>query len=72
MRKEKQRGSMIFITNMFFICKIKIYFFKKRIYLENMTTIMSKLGNVIVTDQNGANILPLLQMQLNRDNTKKD
>ncbi|WP_316794529.1 FtsH protease activity modulator HflK [Pedobacter frigoris] len=45
---------------------------KKRIYLENMTTILSKLGNVIVTDQNGANILPLLQMQLNKDNTKKN
>ncbi len=45
---------------------------KKRIYLENMTTILSKLGNVIVTDQNGANVLPLLQMQLNKENTKKD
>ncbi|WP_316811686.1 FtsH protease activity modulator HflK [Pedobacter heparinus] len=45
---------------------------KRRIYLENMTTILSKLGNVIVTDQNGANVLPLLQMQLNKDNTKKD
>ena len=45
---------------------------KKRIYLENMTTILSKLGNVIVTDQNGANVLPLLQMQLNNDNTKKN
>ncbi|RZM22947.1 MAG: FtsH protease activity modulator HflK [Pedobacter sp.] len=45
---------------------------KKRIYLENMTTILSRLGNVIVTDQNGANVLPLLQMQLNKDNTKKD
>lgn len=45
---------------------------KKRIYLENMTTILSRLGNVIVTDQNGANVLPLLQMQLNKDNTKKN
>lgn len=45
---------------------------KKRIYLENMTTILSKLGNVIVTDQNGANVLPLLQMQLNKDNSKKN
>lgn len=45
---------------------------KKRIYLENMTTVLSKLGNVIVTDQNGANVLPLLQMQLNKDITKKD
>lgn len=45
---------------------------KKRIYLENMTTILSRLGNVIVTDQNGANVLPLLQMQLNKDNAKKN
>ncbi len=45
---------------------------KKRIYLENMTTILSKFGNVIVTDQNGANVLPLLQMQLNKEKTKKD
>lgn len=45
---------------------------KKRIYLENMSTVLSKLGNVIVTDQNGANVLPLLQMQLNKENTKKD
>lgn len=45
---------------------------KKRIYLENMTKILSKLGNVIVTDQNGANVLPLLQMHLNKDNTKKN
>lgn len=45
---------------------------KKRIYLENMTTILSNLGNVVVTDQNGANILPLLQMQLNKDNAKKN
>ena len=48
---------------------------KKRIYLENMTTILSKLGNVIVTDQNGANVLPLLQVQLNKEpakSTKKD
>jgi membrane protease subunit HflK len=43
---------------------------KKRIYLENMTTILSKLGNVIVTDQNGANVLPLLQMQLNKEPAK--
>lgn len=45
---------------------------KKRIYLENMATALSKLGNVIITDQNGANVLPLLQMQLTKENTKKD
>jgi len=45
---------------------------KKRIYLENMASVLSKLGNVIITDQNGANVLPLLQMQLSKENTKKD
>ncbi|WP_432712385.1 FtsH protease activity modulator HflK [Pedobacter sp.] len=45
---------------------------KKRIYLENMTNVMGKLGNVIITDQGGANVLPLLQMQLNKENAKKD
>ncbi len=45
---------------------------KKRIYLENMSSVVSKLGNVIITDQNGANVLPLLQMQLNKPETKKD
>ncbi len=44
---------------------------KKRLYLENMTLALSKLGNVIITDQNGASILPLLQMQLNKETTKK-
>jgi membrane protease subunit HflK len=47
---------------------------KKRIYLENMSSAISKLGNVLITDQNGANVLPLLQMHLNQDkeNTKKN
>ncbi|MBG6236915.1 membrane protease subunit HflK [Pedobacter sp. CAN_A7] len=40
---------------------------KKRIYLENMSSAISKLGNVLITDQNGANVLPLLQMQFNKD-----
>ncbi|MET3113902.1 membrane protease subunit HflK [Pedobacter sp. CG_S7] len=44
---------------------------KKRLYLENMSSVLSKLGNVIITDQNGANVLPLLQMQLNKETPKK-
>jgi membrane protease subunit HflK len=44
---------------------------KKRIYLESMSSVLSKLGNVIITDQNGSNVLPLLQMQLNQGNSKK-
>lgn len=45
---------------------------RKRIYLENMASVMSKAGNVIITDQNGANILPLLQMQLSKEPLKAD
>ena len=37
---------------------------KRRIYLETMATVIPKLGNKIITDQDGANVLPLLQMQL--------
>jgi membrane protease subunit HflK len=40
---------------------------KKRIYLENMSSAISKLGNVLITDQNGANVLSLLQMQFNKE-----
>ena len=38
---------------------------KRRIYLETMVRAIPKLGNKIISDQNGSNILPLLQMQLN-------
>jgi len=39
---------------------------KKRIYLETMADIMPRLGNVIITDEKGNNVLPLLQMQMNK------
>ncbi len=42
---------------------------KRRIYLETMATIMPKIGNVVITDQKGNNVLPLLQMQMDK-NTK--
>jgi membrane protease subunit HflK len=35
---------------------------KKRIFLETMEKILPKIGNKIITDQNGANILPLFEM----------
>jgi len=37
---------------------------KRRIYLETLEDIIPKIGNKIVTDQNGNNVLPLLQMQM--------
>ncbi len=38
---------------------------KRRIYLETMESAIPKLGHKIITDKNGNNVLPLLQMQLN-------
>ncbi len=37
---------------------------KRRIYLETMENVLPKLGLKIITDQEGNNVLPLLQMQL--------
>jgi len=39
---------------------------KRRIYLETMGTVLPKLGNKIIIDEQGNNVLPLLQMQLNK------
>lgn len=37
---------------------------KTRIYLETMQSILPLIGNKIITDEKGNNVLPLLQMQL--------
>jgi len=37
---------------------------KSRIYLETMQSVIPKIGNKIIVDEDGNNILPLLQMQL--------
>lgn len=42
---------------------------RERIYLETLQEVLPKLGNKIITDQEGNNVLPLLQMQM--DNVKK-
>ena len=39
---------------------------KRRIYLETMANVIPKLGNKVITDQEGNNVLPLLQMQMNQ------
>jgi membrane protease subunit HflK len=38
---------------------------RRRIYLETMQDVIPRLGNKIITDEKGNNVLPLLQMQLN-------
>lgn len=38
---------------------------KERIYLETLEEILPRIGNKIVTDQNGNSVLPLLQMPFN-------
>jgi membrane protease subunit HflK len=40
---------------------------KRRIYLETMSNVIPKIGNVVITDQKGNNVLPLLQMQMNKE-----
>ena len=37
---------------------------RRRIYLETMSKVLPQLGQKIITDKNGSNVLPLLQMQL--------
>lgn len=37
---------------------------KRRIYLETLEDMLPKIGNKIITDQNGNSVLPLLQMQM--------
>ncbi|MBG0860676.1 MAG: FtsH protease activity modulator HflK [Bacteroidales bacterium] len=37
---------------------------RKRIYLETMQSVIPRLGNKIITDEEGNNVLPLLQMQM--------
>jgi membrane protease subunit HflK len=37
---------------------------KRRIYLETLGSVLPRLGNKIITDEEGNNVLPLLQMQL--------
>jgi membrane protease subunit HflK len=44
---------------------------KRRIYLETIENILPTIGNKIVTDQNGNNVLPLLQMQTNGANVSQ-
>lgn len=37
---------------------------KRRIYYETMQELLPKISNKVITDQDGANVLPLLQMQM--------
>jgi len=44
---------------------------KRRIYLETMSSVIPMLGTKIITDEEGSNVLPLLQMQLNEKTLKQ-
>lgn len=39
---------------------------RRRIYLETMQKVLPTLGNKVITDEDGKNVLPLLQMQMNQ------
>lgn len=41
---------------------------RRRIYLETMNKVLPMLGNKIITDEKGNNVLPLLQMQMHNQN----
>ena len=43
---------------------------KRRVYLETMSSVIPKIGNVVITDDKGNNVLPLLQMEMNKKNIK--
>ena len=40
---------------------------KRRIYLETMASVIPKLGNRIISDNEGNNVLPLLQMSMQKE-----
>lgn len=42
---------------------------KRRIYLETMSKVLPQLGQKIITDKEGNNVLPLLQMKFNNSKT---
>ncbi len=42
---------------------------KKRIYLETMEKILPELGNKVIVDENGSNVLPLLNLDQTRTTT---
>ncbi|WP_439184681.1 FtsH protease activity modulator HflK [Carboxylicivirga taeanensis] len=45
---------------------------RRRIYLETMGAVLPKLGQKIITDQNGNSVLPLLQMQLSQEKSSQN
>lgn len=42
---------------------------KRRLYLETLERVIPKMGNKIITDDNGNSVLPLLQMQMQKMQT---
>jgi len=41
---------------------------RRRIYLETMEQVIPRLGNKLIVDEEGQSVLPLLQMQMQRNN----
>ena len=39
---------------------------KRRLYLETLGSVLPKLGHKVITDEEGNNVLPLLQMQIDK------
>lgn len=45
---------------------------RRRIYLETMSKVLPNIGQKIITDESGNNVLPLLQLQTQSPKTKKE
>lgn len=45
---------------------------RKRIYLETMSSVLPNLGTKIITDEKGNNVLPLLQMQIQKSSNTRN
>jgi membrane protease subunit HflK len=44
---------------------------KRRIYLETMQDVLPRLGQKVITDERGSNLLPLLQIQTDKKESKQ-
>lgn len=63
-RVNRARGQVARFNDLYFEYIKAPEVTKRRIYLETMANVLPRLGNKIITDQEGNNVLPLLQMQL--------
>ena len=64
-RVNKAKGEVARFNDLYFEYIKAPEVTRKRIYLETMMDVVPRSGTKIITDENGSNVLPLLQMQTN-------